>query len=780
MIVVFALSFTVLQAQTFTQTVRGIVLDSETKMPLVGANILLFGAGKTIGTSSDINGRFKIEKVEVGRISLQLSYLGYEEKLLSSIVVISGKETVLTIELEEKAFEATKVVVTASQQRKSEAINEMAVVSARQFTIEESRRYAGARDDVSRMAANYAGVSGANDSRNDIVIRGNSPLGLLWRLEGIDIPNPNHFGGFGSTGGPVSILNNNVLSNSDFYTGAFPAEYGNALSGVFDLKMRNGNNEQFEYMGQIGFNGLEFGAEGPINREKGSSFLANYRYSTLGFFDLLGINFGFVGIPQYQDLAFKINLPNTAIGNFSIYGIGGTSSISMLDSYREEGELAINGPGQDLVNSTTMGTVGISHRYFINSQSYTRFTLATNYQEERTTIDDLDSLRENTNRFYNSNFRQNRISARFTYHNKLTARHTIRTGFTANYFLNNFVDSVRINDETNNFRTIRSFDGNSSLFQVFAQSKYKLAKQITLVSGIYSQYFLLNNSSSLEPRLALQYRVDQRNSLSLAYGRHAQLQAFGIYFDESNEAGSRSNENLDFTFSNHFVAGYDRSFRQSFRLKLEAYYQYLTNVPVSEDEDEDDFSVLNYGADFGNPSVDSLVNEGLGRNYGIELTLEKFFSNHYYFLLTASLFESEYQGSDRIWRNTIFNTNYVINGLFGMEFQIGENNILSIDLKTTVAGGRRFTPIDEAASVAVGEVVFVPNTTFSERFDTYIKPDIKLSFRNNNANYSQIWSISIENFINRNNMFRQFFDGRQIRTEYQLGLFPVFQYRIEF
>jgi hypothetical protein len=763
--------------QVYTQTVRGIILDSETKMPLIGANVILLD-NEITGVTTDIDGKFKLENIEVGRISLKVSYLGYEDKTLSNIVVISGKETVLMVELVEKAFEATTVVVTASSQGKGDAINEMAVVSARQFTIEESRRYAGARDDVSRMAANYAGVSGANDSRNDIIIRGNSPLGLLWRMEGMDIPNPNHFGGFGSTGGPVSILNNNVLSNSDFYTGAFPAEYGNALSGVFDLKMRNGNNEKYEFMGQIGFNGVEAGIEGPINRKKGSSFLANYRYSTLGLFDLMGINFGYVGIPQYQDLAFKVNLPNNKAGNFVLYGVGGVSSIAMLDSDREEGELNINGDNRDLVNGTRMGTIGLSHRYLINNNSYTNLTLSANYQLEQTTIDDLDSLGKNPNRFYESNFSQNTLSARFTYSNKVSARHTFRTGFTTSYYINDFVDSARVNDITNEFETIRAFDGNSSLFQTFAQSKYRLTEKLTSVVGLYAQLFALNNSWSLEPRLALKYQLTPAQSLSLAYGRHSQLQPFGVYFDASNVDKIRSNEDLGFTYSNHFVLGYDYSFGGNFRLKSEAYYQHITDAPIQRNASN--FSLLNFGADFGNPSVDSLVNEGFGRNYGVEITLEKFFSDRYYFLVTTSLFESKYKGSNDIWRNTVFNTNYVVNALFGMEFPIGKNNVLSVDLKTAFAGGRRYTPIDEAASIATGETVFDETNILEAQFAPYIKPDIKISFRKNSAKFSQIWSVSIENVINRDNIFRQYFDGTQVRTEYQLGLFPVFQYRAEF
>ncbi len=776
----FLVNLSIAQEQ-FSQTIRGTVIDKESQIPLIGANVILVGSEPLIGVNTDIDGIFKIENVSVGRQSLQITYLGYENTVIPNIEVISGKETVLMIALTEDAFQSEEVVVTASKQDKDRAINEMAVVSARQFSVEETRRYAGARDDVSRMAANFAGVSGANDSRNDIIIRGNSPLGLLWRLEGIDIPNPNHFGGFGTTGGPVSILNNNLLSNSDFFTGAFPSEYGNALSGVFDLRLRNGNNEQYEFMGQVGFNGFEFGAEGPINKEKGSSFLANYRYSTLGAFDALGINFGFVGIPFYQDGTFKINLPNKKWGNISIFGIGGKSNIEMLDSERGEGEANINGSGRDLRNGTRMGTIGLNHKYLINNQSYTNFSIAASTQRENTEIDQLDDNGENPERSYQSDFNRNTITARFLYNNKTSARHTFRAGITGNYYYANFIDSARLDE--GRFVRIRDFDGNSNLLQLFAQSKYKLAEEWTMVGGLYAQYFFLNESRSIEPRLAFQYTPSALDKVSFAYGRHAQLQPFLIYFDQTEtdiNVYERTNENLDFTYSNQFVLGYDRILGDDFRLKAEAYYQHLTNVPVQQSSNS--FSLLNFGADFGGVSADSLVNEGFGRNYGVELTVEKFFSKNYYGLLTASIFDSEYQGSDGVWRNTAFNTGYVVNVLFGMEFNIGKNNTLSFDLKATVAGGRRYTPIDLTASQLEGEEVLIDNEAFSLQFQTYFKPDFKISFRNNNKNYSQIWSIQLENFINRKNVFLQYYDEgeNEIITEYQLGLFPLMQYRIEF
>jgi len=274
---ILSISFSNSFAQNnYTQTIRGTVIDKSSQSPLIGASIILMNSDPLIGTITDIDGKFRLENIPVGRQGITISYLGYNTIALPGLNLTSGKELVLTIELEENITSLSKVVITA-EQRKDIAINEMATVSARSFTVEETERYAGSLGDPSRMVSNFAGVSMTNDSRNDIIIRGNSPSGLLWRLDGIEIPNPNHFGAFGTTGGPVSMLNNNLLTNSDFITSAFPAEYGNAMSGVFDLKMRHGNNEKREYVGQIGFNGFELGAEGPFKKGSRASYLANYR-----------------------------------------------------------------------------------------------------------------------------------------------------------------------------------------------------------------------------------------------------------------------------------------------------------------------------------------------------------------------------------------------------------------------------------------------------------------------------------------------------------------------
>ena len=303
--------------QAITQTVRGIVVDKDSKTPLAFVSVGLISKENPIGTSTDTLGKFLIPQVPVGRQSFQISFIGYKTQVISDVQVNAAKEIILTIELEENAIALSEVAIK-SDNLKDRTVNSLIGISGRTFSLEEANRFAGSQNDPSRMARNYAGVSGASDQRNDIIIRGNAPQGLLWRIEGIPVPNPNHFAGQGSTGGPISIINYKLLSNSDFITGAFPAEYGNATSGVFDVKMRNGNDKKSEKTIQIGALGLEAIVEGPLGKNNNSSYLMAYRYSTLSLLTSLNLKIGFASIPSYQDLSFKFNFVTKKVGTFSI------------------------------------------------------------------------------------------------------------------------------------------------------------------------------------------------------------------------------------------------------------------------------------------------------------------------------------------------------------------------------------------------------------------------------------------------------------------------------
>lgn len=770
-----------------SNTIRGQIVDAQSEYPLIGATVRIMDSDPVKGSTTDLDGYFAIPDVPVGRYTLLVTYIGYNEQSIPNVVVTSGKEVVLNLSLEEQIYQTEEIVVYAEDD-KTQTNNEMATVSARGFTIEETSRYAGSRNDPSRMAQNFAGVSGASDDRNDIIVRGNSPLALLWRLDGIDIPNPSHFSVLGATGGPVSMLNNNVLDNSDFMTGAFPASYGNSVGAAFDLKMRTGNRAKREYMFQVGFNGFEVGLEGPFSKNSNATYLFNYRYSVLDVVSQLGVDFGTgTAIPRYQDLSFKVDIPTSKAGRFSIWGLGGISSIDLIGSDEIPQEDDLFGIAyEDVRLESATGIVGFNHLYFFNSTLSNELSLAISSEGSNVRVDSL-TRRESDLEVdqiipqFGNDTRINRYSIHERVNKKFNARNNLNVGIIADFFNVQALDSVLLDGA--NFVNDLDFNENTTLFRGYIEWQHRFSDRLTLNLGTYYQYFGLNGSQSIEPRLGLRYNFAPNQSISLGLGRHSQLQPFQVYFRQSrlgNGLTERTNEDLDFTYSNHAVLAYDLNLTESLRIRVETYYQQITNAPI--DPNQGSFSMLNEGADFEIANNPNLVNEGEGTNYGVELTVEKFYSNNYYFLFTGSLFESKYKGSDGVERNTAFNGQYVLNLLGGKEFNLSPKTAIFADTKVTFAGGRRYTPFDIAASQAAGFGIEREDEAFTASFADYFRLDFKLGVRYNAKKVTQEFFVDIQNITDNQNEFQREYDHniRGIRTTYQLGLFPNVQYRLTF
>lgn len=769
--------------QQITQTVRGTIIDADSKQTLEGVAVVLLG-NPLISATSDAKGNFKLLNVPVGRQGFQFTYLGYNARTVNNIEVTSGKEIVLNIEITEKVYETKTVEITATKQS-NRPNNEMATLSVRNFNSEETNRYAGSRGDPSRLAASTAGVSSGNDARNDIIVRGNSPVGVLWRLENIDIPNPNHFSAQGATGGPISILNNNLLANSDFYTGAWPADYGNKSAAVFDLKLRNGNNEKREFTGQVGINGFELGAEGPFKKDYNGSYLVNYRYSTLDAFTALGINFGVSGQPRYQDLSWKINLPTSKIGTFNFWGIGGISAISLLDSDKKSGDWAFTNSGTDLVYGSQMAATGVSNTHYFNSKTFGKISISATSASFIATVDTI-ALNKEKFRTFSSNSTDNQYHLQYLLNSKINSRNLIR--FTTTYTLLNLKYEIgQFDRQYSKFIDLLNEDSNTGLLQSSLSWQYKLNDKLLFNSGIHYQHLFLNNTFAIEPRAGFKWMLGKGQSLNAAYGLHNQMQPLINYFyrtyNFNDNTYVQTNRNMDFTQSNHYVLGYENMFNEHYRFKAEAYYQTQSKVPVNSAQ-PDYFSMLNQGSDIGGLElVDSLVNKGVGKNYGIEITIEKVFHKNYYVLFTTSIFESFFKGSNQVWHHTAFSGGFIGNILAGYEqpFKNGKYKI-ALDVKSTIAGGNRYVPIDEAASQQTGKAVFISERAFDERFKTFKKTDVKLSFKINQKRISQSIFVSLENIFNEKNVLRQYYDPRlgKLKIEYQFGLFPIGGYRIEF
>ncbi len=764
-----------------TQTIRGIITDAQSQSPVPGVTIVVLGSNPLNGTITDFDGAYKLENVPVGRVTLQVSYLGYETITLANLEVNSAKELVIDVKLVEQVKRVDEVVITAAPD-KDKALNDMATVSSRTLSMVEANKYSGTRSDPSRMAQNFAGVSGASDDRNDIIIRGNSPSGVLWRLDGIDIPSPNHFGTLGTTGGPVTMLNTNNLKNSDFLTGAFPAEYGNASAGVFDLQLRNGNNEKYEFLGQIGFNGFEFGAEGPFSKKSKASFIVNYRYSTLGLLSAIGINFGTgAAIPQYQDLTVKINAPTKKAGKFTLFALAGKSYIEFLDSELAEGDNFYSSQGEDSRAGSDMGVVGLSHTYFYNDNTSGKIFLAASAWRTTFSRDSLSIVDNSPTETDDLKFSQLKYTAGYQFNKKFNAKNQVKAGVQFDLY-DLRLRNIQLVAE-NTYFPVQDYKGIAPLLQAYAQWQHRFNDKLTLNSGVHYQQFFLNNKWIAEPRANLRYQFKPTQSISVGVGLHSQIQPLQSYYVETNYSdgtSARTNEDLDFLRSSQLVIGYDNLIGKNFRFKAEIYGQYLTNAAVEQMPSA--VSLMNQGSGFGIEPYDSLVNNGRGYNYGLELTLEKFFGQGYYFLVTASLFDSKYEASDKEWRNTTFNSNYVFNVLGGKEFKIKKKHTIGFDTKFAIAGGQRYTPIDLTASRAQGYAVYDNSRAFEERNNLYFRWDFKITYTFQGKRATQKFSVDLQNLTARQNVFSREFNARtgELNTIYQIGFFPDIQYRILF
>lgn len=772
-------------AQIPTQTIRGTIIDVDAKIPLIGATVRLLNQAELIADVTDLDGNFRLEKVPVGRQTIEVRYVGYDPAILSNLNVSAGKELVIQIELKESAEKLDEIVIKAD---KKEALNEMATVSARSFSVEETQRYAAAFWDPARMAQNFAGVTSAgDDTSNEIVIRGNSPQYVQWRLEGIQIPGPNHYANKGSSGGGISMLSSSMLTNSDFYTGAFPAEIGNALAGAFDLRFRNGNNEKREHALMLGALGLEASTEGPIGNN-GGSYLINYRYSTVsllsnaGFIDLGGEQLNF------QDLALKINLPTEKMGTFSLFGLGGVST-SEFDA------LSDTTTWQDYDDIWTYRQrqryrlAGLSHKLlFADKKTYLQSVAAYSidhltYNDEFLNIE--DGLRPVVDEVEDLKDEAFRLSS--TINHKANAQNTFQGGLVFSQLGYNFSYDSRPLRDIGNFRlefedpiNYVKASGSTQLYQAFGQWKWRPKAKWTINSGIHFTHLSLTKGTAIEPRVAVKWQFVPNQSVAFSAGLHSQhehLINYTLNRERADGTVYQPNKDLGLTKSAHFVLGYDRSFANQIRIKIETYYQHLFNVPV--DPEYIGGTILNaedvYDVIF-NSTI--LNNEGTGRNIGIDLTFEKFLDRGLYYLVTGSIFDSSFDDQNAIRYSTRYNSKYNLTVLGGKEIAVGKNkkNSIGFNAKMVFNGGTRYTEYDFATREPTADGIYKLQS------DPYFRTDFSVNWRKNRPSSTHTISLEIQNVTNRLNPGQSFPDFRtgQYRNFTQNGLLPNFNYRVEF
>ncbi|RHJ90226.1 TonB-dependent receptor [Parabacteroides bouchesdurhonensis] len=759
-----------------SQTIRGTVIDKASGHPMPNVTILLPDIPGT-GSTTDGQGQFSVSNIPIGRHTIQATFLGYEPSVFREILVTSAKEVYLDIALKENVKELGEVIVRP-QVNKEQPLNKMAATGARMLSVEEASRYAGGMDDPARLVSSFAGVA-ANVSSNGISIHGNAPHLLQWRMEDVEIPNPNHFADLSILGGGIlSSLSSLVLGNSDFFTGAFPAEYGNAVSGVFDMKLRNGNSRKVENTVQVGVLGLDVASEGPLSKQHRASYIFNYRYSTTGLLNRIypGLDLG--GTLDYQDLNFKLNFPTRKAGTFSIWGT------SLIDSYEDDFD---EDPkewehSRDNFQSKAkqyMASGGVSHRYFFSNDATLKTTLATTYSGMNAT-EHAWATDHTSTPFLIQKYNNTNLILTSAYNRKFSARHTNQTGFTYTRMFYN----MRLNlapFETAPLNTVSKGKGQTGLINLYTSSSFGITDRLTLNAGLSSQLLTLNNSRTLEPRVGLKWTPASKASFALAYGLHSRMEKMDVYFVNSKSSGQeQANKDLGFTKAHHLMLTFGYKLSDNLLLKVEPYAQFLYNVPVIADSS---YSVLNRREFY---VEEALVNKGKGRNLGVDITLEKYLDKGLYYLITASVFDSRYKGGDGVWHNTRYNRRFILNTLVGKELMVGANkqNMLSANVKLTLQGGERYSPLDMEATMAHPdkEAQYDETRAYSQQYPTMFIANFTVSYKINRRKVAHEFAVKALNVTGTKEYYGYHYNLKDKVMELNGQSIPIsnISYKLEF
>jgi hypothetical protein len=767
-----------MRAQTTTadQTIRGQVCDVASGEPMIGVTITVEN-GTTMATVSDIDGNFVIQHVPVGRHSVRATYIGYEPVLLKEQLVTSGKELVLNLKMTESLTNLQEVVIKP-RVNKQQPLNEMAQVGARMFSVEEATRYAGGMADPARTASMFAGVA-TGGATNGISIHGNSPQMLQWRIEGIEVNNPNHFADITEAGGGVfTSLNGTVLANSDFMTGAMPAEYGNALSGAFDMKMRVGNNTKHEHAIQVGTLGVDFASEGPLTKNSKASYLINYRYSFLEIAKKLhAINMEKETL-DYQDLSFKVNVPTTHAGTFAVWFTG------LFDRFENDvpdvADRKTLWDSNDSWSTQKSWAGGLTHTYRFRSGGTLTSNIAYTGAYQKLGINDYNEQMQQMPDMLGRSLSWNVIISTQHKH-KFSSRYTMQNGFEHRHMdFCTWMDYIKVVGGPL-YRVFES-NGSTGLTRLYTNHKIALSQRLSTVAGINVMWFNLNNQVLVEPRISFQYKTSASSTLSIAYAMNSRKEAIDTYFVlNTNSQEPNVNKDLGLTRSHHISASFAQRLGENAMLKIEPYWQWLFDVPVQQGTT---YSVINHNLFYQDRA---LVNKGAGRNYGIDLTLERYLKDGLYGMFTATLFKSEYRDAQGEWHHTRHDRGYITNILGGKEWMVGKSrkNVFGINGRLTLMGGDRYTPM--VAGTTYEEVAQRPDRTIPQDganpFSAQMNMNVGYAF---SVKYTINKHHSAHHFILEYLQMRSFqgqtFDihTHELVDQFTSLTFPNIAYRLEF
>ena len=777
------------------ETLRGTVKDAITGEPLIGATVKIVEL-ENVAAIADIDGKYQINLSKGGRYTIEANYVGYEPSVTKEILISGAKEVVLDITLRENSTELKEVVVRP-RVNKEATVNPTVLTGGVMLSMEEASRFAGGYNDPARLVMSFAGVSGEADG-SGLSIHGNAPERMQYRIEGVEVFTPNHFNDLWNAGyGLVSALNSNVIGNSDFFTSTFNANYNNALSGVFDVKMRPGNNTKYENILQIGTVSEELTLEGPISRKHNSSYIVNYRYGFTSLVDKLGLVDTDGSHMSFQDFSWKLNFPTKRAGTFSVFGLGFIDTNWDERMKIKDTHSAYDASDND--SKLAQLLAGVSHKILLGNKWTWRSTLAYNMQHIKADEyyyglkrDENDVLiypleyEEPEKKYLFSKQKTNEDRIIFNTELSKQVNDKWLTQFGGEYshrFFNLVYRSAdRLYAPVETMKDITNMKDDTGLASVFWQNLYKFNDHLSATAGISANYFLYSKKYSVEPRVSMKWDPNEKNSFSLGYGLHSMVEKLDAYFYRDDD-GKLVNKDLGLTKAHHFQATYMYKFNSNLTLRANAYYQYGFNTPVGIDGST--YCVTNRYFNF---TDEPLVNKGNTRNYGADITLEHYMSHGFFGQTNISLYRSQYRGVDKVWRNQMYDRRFMFKILGGKEWIIGKN-VLNVSAKYSIQGGLRYTPIDVDqmnANIDAGIVNDEPIYKDNEAFTKHFKPtgiiDLTVSYKINKKRVSHTIAFEGLNILGTDTpMFQRFDLGtRQVRIDKGGISLPNIFYRLDF
>ena len=787
--------FTFFNETADAQTLRGAVTDAISGEPLIGAAVRIPELDG-VGAATDIDGQYRIELSKPGRYTVEASYIGYETCVMKEQLVVGAKDNVVNITLRENNRELSEVVVRP-RVNKEATVNPTVLAGGLMLSMEEATRFAGGGNDPARLVSAFAGIS-ASSNGNGVSVHGNAPQMMKYRVEGVEVFTPNHYNDFYEAGfGMVSALNANVVGNSDFFVSTFNANYSNSLSGVFDMKMRAGNNSRHEHLIQVGTVSEEITSEGPLSKKSNSSYIVNYRY---GFTSLANkmkiIDYG--SEFDFQDFSLKLNFPTKKAGTFSVFALGYFDS---ADDYMPDIEDISTIYDASKQKGSLYGLLGgASHRIHFGNKWTWRTTLAYNAQHVKSDIGYWDMLRDADNvltvpvayaephrvvPYSHQKMNEDRLLVNTELSKQVTARWLLQVGaeyshrfFDLGYSSTDYVYSAA------SFTDLVKAKGDTGLGNVFWQNVVKPSAYFSMNLGVTANYFAFSDDVSVEPRVSMKWEPNSRNSLSLGYGIHSMIERLDAYFYEEN--GKLLNKDLGFSKAHHLLATYRYMFNENLNLRLNAYWQYGFDTPVGVNGST--FCAVNR---FMNYFDEPLVNDGNTRNYGADVTLEQYMNHGFYGQVNVSVYKSEYRGQDKVWRSQLYDRGYMVKVLGGKEWMVGKGrqNVFNISAKYTVQGGLRYTPMDVDAMCALldagmlGEqILYKDDETMSKQYNPEHTVDLTISYKINKKHVSHTIAFEGINILMNETPYAQQFDiiNRTVSTE-KVGIsLPNLFYRLDF